>query len=432
MSVSDNNNTKRIIANTLWMIFDKVFMLLLNLLVTVKVANFFGAQGYGNYEYAVNLVAILEIFVTFVDGRVVKKRYNSVGSDTLVFSATMCRVYFSLISAVIGIVLILFLGRGREFNWVFIFLLINMVISNLRFGMVNRFEYNLKSKKTVIAADIAATVGSILQLFAISLECSIIVIAAIAAISSLINLILVIIQYRIEFHSFGIMKVDNAMVKSLVRESVPLAVAASCATIYTRCDSVMLGGMLTNVEVGLYAISIKIVSVAQIALGPIRESVYPKLINLYNIDKEEYGKLYVRLSSFLTLVCLVGILLSFLILPYCFKFLNEEYLTSLPVYKVLSVSVFFMYNAALRAGHYTLISRGDILMYSQIFSVFANILLNYFFIVAWGIYGAALATVCTQFLSLFVSNLFFGEDGKKVFLWQIMVLNPLYKKKKKK
>ena len=56
------------------MIFDKVFLLVLSLIVTVKIANYFGVVEYGNYQYAFSVVSILEIFVTFVDGRVIKKR----------------------------------------------------------------------------------------------------------------------------------------------------------------------------------------------------------------------------------------------------------------------------------------------------------------------------------------------------------------------
>ena len=50
-----NGDLKKILSNTLWMIFDKVFLLVLNLIVTVKIANYFGVVEYGNYQYAVDL-----------------------------------------------------------------------------------------------------------------------------------------------------------------------------------------------------------------------------------------------------------------------------------------------------------------------------------------------------------------------------------------
>lgn len=85
-----------------------------------------------------------------------------------------------------------------------------------------------------------------------------------------------------------------------------------------------------------------------------------------------------------------------------------------------------MYNAVLRAGHFTLINRGNILMFSQIISVILNIILNYFGIKIMGMYGAAMATVITQGVSLLLCNLLFGKDGREVFLWQIKAINPRY------
>lgn len=98
-----NNDAKKIVYNVLWMIFDKVFMLIMNLLVTVQVANHFGAMEYGSYQYAVNVVAIFEILVTFVDSRVVKSKYYHYSANTVVFAATISRILFSIISGIIGV-----------------------------------------------------------------------------------------------------------------------------------------------------------------------------------------------------------------------------------------------------------------------------------------------------------------------------------------
>ena len=150
------------------------------------------------------------------------------------------------------------------------------------------------------------------------------------------------------------------------------------------------------------------------------------MIELYKYDRKQYGKRYVQITSILTWIYIVGVLVSFVVLPYIFRFINPEYSDAFPVYKVYVIGTFFMYNAGLRAGHYTLINRGSILMYSQFFSVIMNIILNYILIKMIGIYGAAIATGVTQGVSLLVSNLFFGKDGREVFVWQVKGLNPLY------
>ncbi|MGI5874426.1 MAG: flippase [Bacillota bacterium] len=426
MSGKKAGNLKRILANTGWMLFDKVFILILNLVVTVRIANYYGTLGYGTYQYAVSVVALLEILVTFVDARVVKKRYVTENPEELVWNATITRMLFSVVSLVGGIVYLLISGESGNYNVIFLVLLVNAIVINLRFGMQNRYEYLLKSKKVIIASNIALTIGGILQLIAVSLHLSILSIAIITAFSSLLSLIIVYIQYRKEFGRLKQGRYQKKIVWDLVHESLPLAIAASCAIIYSRCDSIMIGNMLSREQVGIYAIAVKLIAVVQIGIAPVRESVYPKMIELYSTNREQYAKRYIQITSILTWIYIFGVLASFVVLPYAFRFLNPEYAEAFPVYQVYVIGTFFMYNAGLRAGHYTLINRGNVLMYSQIISVVLNVIFNYVLIKTIGIYGAAIATGITQGISLMVSNLFFGETGREVFKWQLKGLNPLY------
>lgn len=421
-----SDGLKQILSNTLWMLFDKVFILVLNLVVTVQIANYYGSLGYGTYQYAVSVVALFEVLVTFVDSRVVKKRYTLENPDELVWNATITRLLFSSISLVGGTGYLLFCGEDKEYLVIFFILLINAIIINLRFGMQNRYEYLLKSKKIIIASNVGLTIGGVLQLVSVTSHLPIIIIAIITALSSFISLVIVYLQYRREFGKLIRGKYRGDLVKGLVIESLPLAIAASCAIIYSRCDSIMIGSMLSKDAVGIYSIAVKIIGIVQIGIAPIRESVYPKMIQLYNRDRQRYEERYIQISSIMTWIYMIGVSLSFIVLPYAFCFLNEEYAEAFPIYQVYVIGTFFMYNAALRAGHFTLINRGNILMYSQIVSVVLNIVLNYVLINSMGIYGAAIATSITQGISLMISNLFFGKDGKEVFKWQIKALNPIY------
>lgn len=426
MSELKGGNLKKILANTGWMLFDKVFILILNLVVTIRIANYYGTLTYGTYQYAVSVVALFEVFVTFVDARVVKKRYTSENPEELVWNATITRMLFSVVSLFGGVIYLLFSGEKGDYYAIFLVLLVNAIIINLRFGMQNRYEYLLKSRKVIIASNIALTIGGALQLLAVSLHWSILVIAVITASSSFLSLTIVYIQYRKDFGRLIQGKYKKDIVFGLVRESLPLAIAASCAIIYSRCDSIMIGNMLSKGQVGIYAIAVKLISVVQIGIAPIRESVYPKMIQLYETDRKQYERRYIQITSILTWIYIIGVLISFAVLPWAFRYLKSEYAKAFPIYQVYVIGSFFMYNAGLRAGHYTLINRGNILMYSQIISVILNVILNYMLIKTIGVFGAAIATGITQGISLLVSNLFFGKTGREVFKWQIKGLNPLY------
>ena len=70
-----------------------------------------------------------------------------------------------------------------------------------------------------------------------------------------------------------------------------MAIAAAACVIYTRCDAVMLGMMLTTTEVGIYSISSKLVSTVQILILPIQTTVFVKMLEWLK-DKDKYEKNY--------------------------------------------------------------------------------------------------------------------------------------------
>lgn len=426
MKNTGSNSIRRIIGNAGWMTFGSVFNMMLSLLVTVKVVNYYGQDEYGSYQYALSIIALLDIVAYFIDSRVVKKEYDLYDPNHVVYTATIGRLYLSIISAVIGIVFVIVYNGTREFSFMFIILLLNAITGSLQFGASNRFAYILKSKKLVLASTITGTVSYALQLTAVYLKLSVVALPAISLITTIMTTAIISLQYKNEFGAeFNHRFFDRELFESMVRESTPLAIAASAGIIYSRCDSVMIGSMLTMAEVSIYAIATKLIKIVRLPLGPLTESVYPKLIEMYRTDKNKYEKTYIRITSMFTWLYIAGVLFSFLILPFAFKLIKKEYLASLSVYRIYVLGSFFTYNAALRAGHFTLIKRGIILTYSQIASAIVNVILNWVLIKNLGLNGAAIATVITEFLSLSVSNLFFKKDGREVFKWQIMALNPL-------
>ena len=64
---------KKITKNIGWLIFDQFFILFLQFIVGVKIANYYGAEVYGKYSYALSLVAFSGIFFELLNSRVIKK-----------------------------------------------------------------------------------------------------------------------------------------------------------------------------------------------------------------------------------------------------------------------------------------------------------------------------------------------------------------------
>jgi O-antigen/teichoic acid export membrane protein len=419
-------SSNKVLQNISWLLFDKIFFILLNLLVVIRVANYYGPSEYGLYQYALSIVTLLGTLILFVDGRVVKTQYYTNEQGHVIYNTTIAKAILSLGSIIVGLVLMFLMNKGVKFNTIYFLLLINNLFINIGFGIQSYFEYKLKSKTVVLVANFVAFIAALLQLIATFFNYSILMIVVIIATSSLVKVILLFIQFNRIFHIKLSFKADSALIMAIIKESIPLALAATAATVYRRIDQVMIGAMLNVKEVGLYAMSSSMIGAVEVLIGPIQVSIFPKMIEWYYVNKELYYKRYQAITSLTTWLYIFGLGLSFLLTPIVFRlFLSAEYSRSLNIFNIHILGSFFMYNAVLRSSHYTLTKDTHIMMYSQLAAVLLNIILNLILIPIIGIIGAAIATTVTQGISLLISNYFFIK-GKKVFWLQLKGINPLY------
>lgn len=418
-------STKKVLKNISWLVFEKISTLLIGLIVIIKVANYYGPTEYGLYQFALSINLLIGVIVLLVDGRVVKKLYHDRDEGHVIFNTTISKVILSIASLVIGFLLLVVIDRGFKFNSIFLLLLFNNIIINLTFGIQSYFEYRLKSKNVVVASNIASIIGAILQLIVIGLDYSIVNIVAIVLLSSIIKLYIIFYLFKKSFSINAVTRVDILLISAIIRESLPLAIAATAATIYARVDQVMIGAMLDVSEVGVYSISVQMISVVAIAISPLQISFYPKMIKWYNSNRRIYYNKYQAMTSLATWISILGTIATFIVAPIIFgSFFDEAYSKSLDVFKIHIIGVLIMYNAVLRSSHFTLTKSTNIMVISQIIAVFVNIVLNYFLIPIIGIYGAAVATAITQFIALFLSNLFF-KSGKDILWLQLKAVNPM-------
>lgn len=413
----------KILNNLSWIVAEKVLVLISNIFILIIIANHYGSSTFGFYQYAMSITVLVSILLLLIDGRIVKKEYEFYSFKTVVLNTTLGKLFLGIISFSIGLIVILFSNRGSEYSNILVILLLNIIIINLSFGIQNYFEYHLQSKKVVIASNIATIISVTFQIIAVYLNFPIIAIAIILVISNLIKLIIIVFQYLLISKNYEKGEISVSLIKKIITYSIPLSIAASAAIIYTKVDQVMLGNMINDSSVGVYAVSTKMLNVATILILPIQVSVFPKMLELYKHNKDKYLKFYKSLTCTLTLISLfiivIALLLGNLLIGIIF---SEEYQASFKIFQIQIFVSLFMYNAALRSSHFTITEDTKIIMVTQIIAVVLNILLNVVLINFIGIYGAAIATVLTQFFSLFISNLFF-KNSKILFEIQLRGFN---------
>ena len=216
--------------------------------------------------------------------------------------------------------------------------------------------------------------------------------------------------------------------KSLISSSMMFSFASIASIIYAKIDQTMIASMLSYKQLALYSLSVNAVSFLTIANSSIQSSIYSKLLSLYKQSFPSYKIRYQELTCLLFSLWLLLLTFSLFLYPLLVSFFYQgQYDQSIDSFVVLALGSVFMFTALPRSIHYSIANKPSVLFYSQLIAVFANILLNFFAIPLLGIVGAAYTTVLSQFLGLFILDLFFDSNRFESipFNSQLRAFNPV-------
>ncbi len=218
----------------------------------------------------------------------------------------------------------------------------------------------------------------------------------IAAVYALIVSILLI---KIKFTSFT-WQWDRPMIKNILRQAWPLALANMFVIIYFRIDTVMLSMIKDDQATGLYnAAYLLIFSLTFVAYILIM-SVYPKLSQLAKESITACRKLYRKTLYLMTGAGLIILGISAIIAKWLIIYIyGAEFTPAINIFYILALAVFFSFLA--HVWLYTLNALGKQLTYTVAtgFGLIINIGLNFYWIPKFSYLGAAWATVLTEIIT---------------------------------
>lgn len=424
-----NNGIKKIVNNIGWLIFDKVFILLLQFFVGVKIANYYGATLFGQYSYAISLVAFSNIFFELINSRVLKKYYTKENFNILVFNTNFFKNSIAIILFFIPIIYKFFYKIDDTLFCLLLLLCLDNVLMTATSGIENFFEYKLEAKRIVISNNIVKIISYFLQYICMILNKGIIFIAIVRCIGSLIRVIILKYQYnssylgKLENKS---VKLDIKLIVKIIDESKYLWFSFVSFLIYTQTDRLMINHYLGVEEVGVYTIGMQLSNILAILIGPIQNSLFPKFLELYRNDYQKYYNFYKLTNTIITQFYLIITLISIIVVKYTFKYVySSQYDGAILIYSILAFSVFIKANGSLQTSHMTIKNITKKSFYKTLVSLILNIILNILLIPKYGINGAAIATLITQFIALFLIDFFIKEYQEQAII-QLKSLNLIY------
>lgn len=188
------------------------------------------------------------------------------------------------------------------------------------------------------------------------------------------------------------MRVGRRMRRSMARYSLFTMGGSLAAMAVGNIDQVMVGAMLPNglSYVAFYAVAFFMSNVTMVPARALIQPVIPLMAEAWKArDREKIQHLYQRTAS-IQLVSSAFILLALWInAPSLFTFLDPAYSVGIPVMLVLSVANVLHLSTGLSAGVVSTSRSYWFDALSGVVMLGLNVVLNYFFLLRWGLIGVA-------------------------------------------
>lgn len=206
---------------------------------------------------------------------------------------------------------------------------------------------------------------------------------------------------------------------NLLKSSIPIGVSIQIIIFYNYADIIMLGYLRENFEyeVGIYSAAMRIILVSTLPIQILQQAFFPKFANDNFKDKGSYY------NKFSMLATAVGIFLTFIVIIYSEAIIkiqfSEMYLEASILLKLLGLKLLFSYITITYSIPFLAKNKENYILYVVGSAFFLNIILNYFMIPIYGIYGAAFATI---FCELLIILMFFYLMNKSYLIFNIKPL----------
>ena len=405
-----------IFQNISWLFLDKILRLGVGLFIGVWVAKYLGPEQFGNWNYAIAILAVLSALSTLgLDQVVIKKLLDFPElEEKLIGNAFFLRFWGAILASALAIIYsYLFAKNDRMLLYIVILTCLNLWFQS--FDIIDlKFQSILKSKITVIIKNSSFLICSAIKIYLIVTKRHLLFFVFI----SLLELILGAIGLVKQYGFFKVIKwrINFHFAKGLLKDSWPLTLSGIIILLYMRVDQIMIANFLNNSAVGLYSVSVRFTELWYFIPGIFVGSLFPKLIQIRHDPK--YQKLLINLFKTLFIISfLISVLISFsaeklILYLYGKNFLDAAFALKISIW----TGIFVFWGVG--AGNILVIENlNKHNFYKSILGLGINIILNFIFIPKMGINGAAISTLISQAFASYLYYLF-PKKTRHIFVLQ--------------
>ena len=431
MITSDKKAGTGIAKNSLVFFTGTVLEKIFAFIAIVLITRYLGEDEFGIFSYALVYTSFFAVFIDFGTESILIREIskNPGSSEILIGNNILMKLFFTLSAIVLSFGIIQFADFSYDKEILIYIMLINLVFSPKLPTLKNSFEAAFKARIRVGFPVLMNILGSLVLLISviivIYINGSIRLITLCYVLCGLPGLVLLIRKSdKLIKPSFSI---DLKVWKYFIKESLPLAFYWLLISLSNRIDVLMLSWMKGDAEVGYYAAAFRLILPLSFIPVALTVSILPVMSKLNQQGDEGPEKLF-QLS--LKIMLCLSVPLAAVIFHSSDQIIDliytQRYFSSSAGLRILAVSQVFLFQSVIM--YHLIIAVGKqgrgIIVVAQM--VIVNFLLNIFLIPKYGLVGASISTVITEFSALLLWIVFtkkYLRNFQYVSCFNIILIN---------
>jgi len=410
-------NIKSYLVNTYWLLLERSIRLFSGLFVGILVARYLGPEQYGVLNFAIGFTSLFGAVAALgLDAVIVRELVNNKNNkNTLLGTAFIIKLLATVVMWFMILIVTFLLGLPvDEVTMIFVvsFATVFQSINVIDFF----FQSEVKSKYVAKLLLLQLLVSAMVKVYLVFVNAPLYYFAFVFTLEAFIySLGLIILNKLMVGGRVSLWRWDKVVALRLFREGLPYIFAGMAISAYLKIDLMMVKMMLGNSSAGIYSVAARLSESWYFLPVVIVSSFFPAVIQSKTLGEEVY---YRRISAICGLLVFSSMLLavptSFLsdtIIEYLY---GREYVESAGVLVIHIWCTVFVFLGVVSHRWYVAEGKQYLALKRALSGLVLNICLNYFLIPEFGVSGAALATLISQFfVSYFLDIL--NKETRQLF-----------------
>lgn len=395
----------KVVTNAAWIIVCRVFQAVLNLVISMMTARYFGPSNYGLINYAAAIVAFfVPIMQLGLRSTLVQEYLNKPDNEGVVLGTSTVLNVLSSFLCIIGVAAFVLITNNNEKETLIVCVLYSAVLLFQATEMIQYwFQTKLLSKYTSIVSLCAYVVVSAYRLVLLMTGKSIYWFAVSNALDYLIISVCLFLLYK----KLGNSKLSFSfsMAKQLLGRSKYYIVSSMMVTVFGHIGSIALEFFIDNKAVGIYTAAVTSAGMTSFVFNALIDSARPVILSYKQTDEVKYKQGVVGLYSIVFYVSLAQSIFFFVFAELVVNILyGEAYSATVLPLRIVTWYMIFSYFGPVRNIWILAEQKQKYLWVINLSGAIVSILLNFAFIPLMGVTGAAVAALITQIFT----NVFMG------------------------